>query len=289
MYSKFKGTHNIITGTKRWGLEDTLLTGNRRVNFNGYTLQYDNISSQNLSVLDSFVYRNPAHPLARVKYYYNFNAGSGVGAGLITQFFDSSNNLMGQMDGRYLQWGSGAIDRQTGTYYPNVANSYMGISAGTTWYNNFVGIQGTGTGFALHPTNNQIYAFTDLLGYSPFGGTRYNLGTSGIRWKRAYLDTLDATTILGSTSFSVGNADSLGHVSASSYLTTASASATYQPLSTAVKFKSVATFALMIADGTPAVTTIYEVTNDENKSYTRSTYLWKPNGNREWVATTPDN
>jgi hypothetical protein len=49
------------------------------------------------------------------------------------------------------------------------------------------------------------------------------------------------------------------------------------------------TYALMIADGTPSVDTIYSITNDENKSYVRSTYLWKSNGNREWIATTPDN
>jgi len=56
-------------------------------------------------------------------------------------------------------------------------------------------------------------------------------------------------------------------------------------------FKSVikATYASMIADGTPTVDTIYTVLNDENKSYVRATYLWKTNGQREWIATTPDN
>jgi len=49
------------------------------------------------------------------------------------------------------------------------------------------------------------------------------------------------------------------------------------------------TYAEMIADGTPTVTTIYTVLNDENKSYVRATYLWKTNGQREWIATTPDN
>jgi len=49
------------------------------------------------------------------------------------------------------------------------------------------------------------------------------------------------------------------------------------------------TYALMIADGTPIFDTIYTVTNDENKSYTRSTYFWKSNGNREWIASIPDN
>lgn len=54
-------------------------------------------------------------------------------------------------------------------------------------------------------------------------------------------------------------------------------------------YKLKSTYALMIADGTPTVATIYSITNDENKSYTRSTYLWKPNGKREWIASTPDN
>ena len=49
------------------------------------------------------------------------------------------------------------------------------------------------------------------------------------------------------------------------------------------------TYAEMIADGTPTVNTIYTITNDENKSYVRSTYLWKADGNREWIASTPDN
>jgi hypothetical protein len=49
------------------------------------------------------------------------------------------------------------------------------------------------------------------------------------------------------------------------------------------------TYALMIADGTPTKNTIYTVTTDENKGYIRSTYLWKADGNREWIASTPDN
>jgi hypothetical protein len=56
-----------------------------------------------------------------------------------------------------------------------------------------------------------------------------------------------------------------------------------------VQYLSRLTYALMIADGTPSVTTIYSVANDENKSYIRSTYIWKPDGNREWIASTPDN
>jgi hypothetical protein len=59
----------------------------------------------------------------------------------------------------------------------------------------------------------------------------------------------------------------------------------YTPLKSVIK----STYALMIADGTPSVDTIYSITNDEDKSYVRSTYLWKSNGNREWIASTPDN
>lgn len=56
-----------------------------------------------------------------------------------------------------------------------------------------------------------------------------------------------------------------------------------------LEFKTVATYALMIAEGTPTVATLYEVIADEDKSYTRTTYLWKPSGRREWLASTPDN
>lgn len=49
------------------------------------------------------------------------------------------------------------------------------------------------------------------------------------------------------------------------------------------------TYASMIADGTPTVDTLYTVLNDENKSYVRATYFWKSNGQREWIASTPDN
>lgn len=58
---------------------------------------------------------------------------------------------------------------------------------------------------------------------------------------------------------------------------------------TPLKFLLRATYALMIADGTPTVNTLYTVTTDENKGYIRSTYLWKTNGNREWIASTSDN
>jgi len=58
---------------------------------------------------------------------------------------------------------------------------------------------------------------------------------------------------------------------------------------TPLKFLLRTTYALMIADGTPTVNTLYTVTTDENKGYIRSTYLWKTDGNREWIASTSDN
>jgi hypothetical protein len=56
-----------------------------------------------------------------------------------------------------------------------------------------------------------------------------------------------------------------------------------------VKYVLRPTYASMIADGVPSRPTLYTVTNDENKAYIRSTYLWKPDGKREWIASTPDN
>jgi len=67
-----------------------------------------------------------------------------------------------------------------------------------------------------------------------------------------------------------------------------SSSIAYQA-NNSIQYLSRSTYALMIADGIPQVTTIYSVANDENKSYSRSTYIWKPDGNREWIASTPDN
>jgi hypothetical protein len=58
---------------------------------------------------------------------------------------------------------------------------------------------------------------------------------------------------------------------------------------TPIKYLLRSTYALMIADGTPTVNTIYTITNDENKLYIRSTYLWKSDGKREWIASTSDN
>jgi hypothetical protein len=56
-----------------------------------------------------------------------------------------------------------------------------------------------------------------------------------------------------------------------------------------VNFVLRSSYSAMIADGTPNINTLYTVTADENKSYTRSTYLWKTDGKREWIASTPDN
>lgn len=90
----------------------------------------------------------------------------------------------------------------------------------------------------------------------------------------SYFSTSRIKTILGQASASVD-----GWLSASDWNT----------FNSKVAYKSKPTYALMIADGTPSVPTIYSITNDENKSYERSTYLWKPDGKREWIATTPDN
>lgn len=56
-----------------------------------------------------------------------------------------------------------------------------------------------------------------------------------------------------------------------------------------ILFKSVNSYQEMIALGQPANNTIFEVLVDENKNYSRSTYLWKTSGRREWIASTPDN
>jgi hypothetical protein len=54
-------------------------------------------------------------------------------------------------------------------------------------------------------------------------------------------------------------------------------------------YKEVDTYALMIADGTPAVSTLYKVLSDENKNYVNSFYIWWSSGKRLWCAATDDN
>lgn len=90
------------------------------------------------------------------------------------------------------------------------------------------------------------------------------------------------TTALGYTPYNATNPN--GYISGITSSQVNSALG-YTPL----KFLLRATYALMIADGTPTVNTLYTVTTDENKGYIRSTYLWKTDGNREWIASTSDN
>jgi hypothetical protein len=56
-----------------------------------------------------------------------------------------------------------------------------------------------------------------------------------------------------------------------------------------IVYKLKSTYASMIADGTPSATTIYSVTTDENKTLTRSLYIWRTDGKREYIPSTPDN
>lgn len=54
--------------------------------------------------------------------------------------------------------------------------------------------------------------------------------------------------------------------------------------------KEVATYAAMIADGTPATAmTTYKVATDENKSAVNTIYQWYASGKRLWLGTTADN
>lgn len=92
----------------------------------------------------------------------------------------------------------------------------------------------------------------------------------------------DITSALGYTPYNATNPN--GYISGITSSQVNSALG-YTPL----KFLLRASYALMIADGTPTVNTLYTVTTDENKGYIRSTYLWKTDGNREWIASTSDN
>lgn len=56
-----------------------------------------------------------------------------------------------------------------------------------------------------------------------------------------------------------------------------------------IVYKLKSTYASMIADGTPSATTIYSVTTDENKTLSRSLYIWRTDGKREYIPSTPDN
>ena len=56
-----------------------------------------------------------------------------------------------------------------------------------------------------------------------------------------------------------------------------------------IVYKLKSTYASMIADGTPSTTTMYSVTTDENKTLSRSLYIWRTDGKREYIPSTPDN
>ena len=56
-----------------------------------------------------------------------------------------------------------------------------------------------------------------------------------------------------------------------------------------IVYKLKSTYASMIADGTPSATTIYSVTTDENKTLSRSLYILRTDGKREYIPSTPDN
>lgn len=55
------------------------------------------------------------------------------------------------------------------------------------------------------------------------------------------------------------------------------------------KYMTYNTYAEMIASGIPLYTTEIRVLNDENKGIENSTYIWYPDGERLWVASTSDN
>lgn len=61
-------------------------------------------------------------------------------------------------------------------------------------------------------------------------------------------------------------------------------------LATLPTSKTVATYALMVADGTPTKTMIYRVLVDENKGgYLNALYIWFAEGKRIWMAGVDDN
>jgi len=49
------------------------------------------------------------------------------------------------------------------------------------------------------------------------------------------------------------------------------------------------TYSSMLISGTPLNTTYIRVLNDEDKGIENSTYIWYPDGERLWVASTSDN
>ena len=55
------------------------------------------------------------------------------------------------------------------------------------------------------------------------------------------------------------------------------------------KYMTFNTYADMIAYGTPLYMTEIRVLNDENKGLENTTYIWYPDGERLWIASTSDN
>ncbi len=125
---------------------------------------------------------------------------------------------------------------------------------------------------------NWVYRIPNIFGTTTIG-TEVRAGKEKIFIQ----DSLDATNI----DFPLPDIDGTGKTTRAYTITIS-----YIALSssaTGMRFKTVATYNDMTLDGTPTVATVYEVIDDENKPNTRSTYLWKPNGNREWLASYPDN
>jgi hypothetical protein len=134
------------------------------------------------------------------------------------------------------------------------------------------------------------YALVELIDNTTSAGSwdRHFQAPSNVSWSTNTFD------YAGSITSATWNGNVVAINRGGTGASTASAALTNlggQPLLnyTPLKYLLRSTYALMIADGTPTVNTLYTVTNDENKNYVRSTYLWRTDGNREWIASTPDN
>ena len=56
-----------------------------------------------------------------------------------------------------------------------------------------------------------------------------------------------------------------------------------------IQFATTSTYAAMLALSTPTTPTLIKVTTDENKSATRTMYVWFPDGNRQYLLQINDN
>jgi len=56
-----------------------------------------------------------------------------------------------------------------------------------------------------------------------------------------------------------------------------------------IQFATTTTYSAMVALGTPSTPTLIKVANDENKSATRTMYVWFPDGNRQYLLQINDN